>query len=220
MLLQPVNGRSKAALLEACKMWAAPARMRGSEAEMYLSKRGISAEMGNRYGLGFTGDNPHGEYSRFRNMISIPNINRNMQPVGVKFRRLSDDGGPKYDQPAGQVQRLFNLRSLNHAGNVIHIAEGELDAISLSLAGAPAVGVPGASAWKQYHHLLFEQYQMVVVWFDDDEAGRGLLKTIKATGLPVVGARVPDCKDPNDFLACYGLDALTTVIREYDIGNK
>lgn len=216
VLLKPQNGRQLNNLLTMCKQWAAPSQMLGSEAEDYLNARGITLEQARSYGVGYTGDNVTGEWARFANRLVIPNLNRNSQPISVKFRRL-DDGQPKYDQPAGQPQRLFNLRALNNAHKIVHITEGELDAISLSLAGVSAIGVPGANAWKEHHHLIFADYQQIIVWYDDDDAGRGLLEQIKSTDLPVTGARVPKpYKDPNQMLAEAGLEALRNHVRNYE----
>jgi DNA primase len=48
-----------------------------------------------------------------------------------------------------------------------------MDCMTLVQAGIPAVGIPGASAWKPHYELLFEGYTTVLICADNDDTGAG-----------------------------------------------
>lgn len=74
--------------------------------------------------------------------------------------------------------RLFNLHALTYANTTLALCEGEMDAISLTALGVPTVGIPGANSWKPWHWRCLEGFERVVVFHDDDDAGKGLLKKV------------------------------------------
>lgn len=49
----------------------------------------------------------------------------------------------------------------------MYITEGELDAISATVAGLPAVGFPGATSWDKLYSRMF-RFRRVVILADDD----------------------------------------------------
>ncbi len=77
----------------------------------------------------------------------------------MRFRSV-DGAEPKYLGISGALIRLFNLRAIAEAEDLICITEGEIDAISLESVGLPAVGVPGANSWKRHHARLFNGFTM------------------------------------------------------------
>jgi len=106
----------------------------------------------------------------FTGMLSIPYVT----PAGVvymKFRRL-DEGDPKY--LGDGESRLFNAGALHRSGSTMGVCEGELDTIILDgVVGVPAVGVPGVSHWKKHYPRIFEGYERVLVFADNDSKPDG-----------------------------------------------
>ncbi len=77
------------------------------EAEAYLAGRGISRDVARRFELGTVVD-PINGHEEYQGWLSIPYLTALGACVSVKFRRL-DDGKPKYGQPTGQKQHLYNV---------------------------------------------------------------------------------------------------------------
>jgi DNA primase len=108
-----------------------------------------------------------------RGMLSIPYITPN-GPVALRFRRPPQrENGPKYWQPEGSGLTIFNTPAFFESEERITITEGEMDCMTLVEAGIPAVGIPGASAWKPHYELLFEGYERVTICADNDDSGAG-----------------------------------------------
>lgn len=104
-----------------------------------------------------------------RGMLAIPYLTPT-GPVALRFRRPPDkDTGPKYWQPPGSDLTIFNVRAFFEADTVIVITEGEMDCMTVAQCGIPCVGIPGASAWKDYYQPLFEGYDRVIICADNDD---------------------------------------------------
>ena len=140
--------------------------------EEYLAGRGISKDVAQRYMLG-TVTEPINGHEDHTGWLSIPYITALGLCTSVKFRRL-DDGKPKYGQPAGQRQHLYNVADITLLSPRIVVCEGELDAVVVSgVIGIPAVGVPGVTAWKPHFPKLFSGYDTVYIVGDNDEKDDG-----------------------------------------------
>jgi DNA primase len=112
----------------------------GSPAEAYLTQRGI-IDGAEKFLLGYVAEVAPGHEDRLRHHLSIPYITE-AGVVGFKFRRI-DGGDPKYMIPTGQKHHLYNVNAILNAVNQVLVVEGEIDAISATLAGFPAVAVAG-----------------------------------------------------------------------------
>jgi DNA primase len=123
---------------------------------------------------------------------------------------------------------LFNLLSLRShdgvtVGDTIAVVEGEIDAVSLTQLGIPAVAIPGAHNWRPYHRRVFDGFERIVFFYDRDvtrevngkeiNAGRELLKTLMASGLPIEPAEPPGGKDVNDAIVAGFGDRLVEIFR-------
>jgi hypothetical protein len=161
----------------------------------YLSDHAVSYAQARGYGLGLVADPLPGD-TRFTGMLSIPYMTR----AGVramKYRNLRYDGGTgiKYSAPTGQKPRLYNTAAYFAAGDVIGLAEGELDAIAATEhLRLPTMGIPGAEMWHNSSRVwgpVFADYRTVVLFADGDDAGRELAKDVAET----IGwrLRVVDC---------------------------
>lgn len=137
------------------------------EAGNYLGLRGITEDAALRFRLGVVRD-PFPDHERFEGMLCLPYITR-AGVVALKFRALDPERKPKYDAPAGQTARLYNVEALHSKGDVVAVCEGEIDALVCSTAvGIPAVGVPGASHWADHWSRAFADYEEVLVIADND----------------------------------------------------
>lgn len=145
----------------------------------YLVGRGIDRDAAVQHRLGHVSVELPG-LERFTGCMSIPYLT----PAGVvamKFRRL-DGTEPKYDNPSGQSQRLFNAGVLAQPGlERVVICEGELDAVVCnSVLGVPAVGRPGP-AWQRHWPRCFADVDEVLIVADNDKAGMEQAKKVQGT---------------------------------------
>lgn len=189
--------------------------LRGDVAAVrYLQARGIDQASAVAFRLGVVpAEFPN--FERFAGRIAIPNINAAGLVSGVKFRATGEGQEPKYDQPDGQVQGLFNLHALTWAADWVALTEGEMDAVSLGVLGVPAVGVPGVNAWKPHHPLILEEFRRVVLVRDADEAGGVLVGKLLKSTIDVVVVRPPSgLKDVNDALVAGEGERMKEIIEE------
>lgn len=218
-MLKPLSSSQRDTLKQAASTFREALRAGGEPARaaaQYLRERGIDpdSEASAALGLGVVVPDYPG-FERFAGRLSIPNLCVKNSVVGIKFRALDDETQPKYDQPDGQVGRLFNLRAMRNVRDWVAITEGEIDAISLEILGLPAVGVPGANGWKPHHYRLFEGLRRVVLVRDDDKGGDPLVSSLVSTPLDVAIVRpVPGFKDVNAALAAGEGEAMKKIVLE------
>jgi DNA primase len=208
--VRPLNPELRRSLAVASKTYAAT--YEGSAGAAYMEGRGLPTASVRPFGLGFV-ENPQPGHEQFAGRICIPNFNLS-GVVGLKFRHPNDTDEPKYEGLPGIPGRLFNLRAIGRGGPTICLTEGELDAITVTSLGFPAVGVPGVDNWKPHDWRIFEGYERVVLVRDADQAGLTLVKKLQQTELPLVVVLPPGGhKDANAAL-CAGLgDELARLIR-------
>lgn len=143
-------------------------------------------------------------------MLAIPYITPN-GPVALRFRRPPEkETGPKYWQPEGSDLSIFNTPGLFANEDWVAVAEGEIDAMTLAQAGIPAVGIPGASAWKSHYRLIFEGYRRVIICVDNDDSGAGkqfAAKVAKSVPGPEV-VLMPEGHDVNSLYCEVGREGL------------
>lgn len=193
-------------------LWAATKKysesLPGSPAAEYLESRGIPPET--KFGLGYVTDALPG-HEMYVGCLAIPYLRysqwRGWFSASIRFRRL-DDSKPKYLTTPGDKTRLFNTHALTRHSPDICITEGEIDAITAHLAGLPAVGVPGAQAWKPYFREPFLGYRTVNILADGDDAGMQFARHVAGT---LHNARIipmPEGQDVNSFVLEQGKEAL------------
>lgn len=124
---------------------------------------------------------------------------------GIKYRCIEDHdckevGHPKYTQPHGQPQRLFNALAYFGGHDVVGVAEGEIDAITASVyLGLPTFGVPGATQWDKqgfYWELVLRDFATVIVWADGDLPGKQFASKVANSAGP--SSRIVFCDDGED----------------------
>ncbi len=158
----------------------------GSPAAELLEARGLT-EGTEPYRLGYVAD-PLPGHESYRGMLSVPYLRRSVSGwsvVSMRFRCVEAHehvGHGKYMSLPGDAPRLFNTPALLADTDDVALCEGELDAISASVSGVPAVGVAGVESWKPHWRLPFLGYRTVFVFADGDEPGmkfaRGIAKEL------------------------------------------
>ena len=207
------NAQSKL-LLEAAQRYAQEI---SPEAIVALEERGISEQVAAKFQLGTITD-PINGHEQYEGWISIPYITAMNHCVGFKFRRL-DDGKPKYGSPLGQKAHLYNVTDVLLQSPYIVICEGELDTVITSgVLGIPAVGVPGAQAWKPHFSKLINGYDTVYVVGDNDvkedgsNPGAEFSERVASEVLNSQIVQLPPGMDINDYYLAYGADATRTLL--------
>ena len=184
--------------------------LEGSPAEEYLTQRGLSLSDVSKYRLGYVQD-PLPEHTKYEGKLAIPYLRWHPRfgwgTVDIRFRAL-DDSKPKYQSMPGSRPRIYNTNALMDGGLEVGVCEGEIDAITLSLAGMPTAGFPGATTLQPHWLSLFEGYTRVNVFTDGDEAGEKFAQSI-AKSLPTARViRFPDGEDANSIYQEGGAEEL------------
>lgn len=177
------------------------------KAGRYLSARGITREVATMFRLGYVSDD-----SEYRGRLAIPYLT-GAGVVDIRYRLLDGDG-PKYLSRPGAKTRLYNVAALFADSTTLYVTEGEIDCISASMCGLPAVGVPGANNWQPHFKLLMQDYERVIVLCDGDEAGRQFGKTVAKEVDNTIPVAMPSGMDVNDVLKTHGPAEVVRMVEE------
>lgn len=186
------------------------------EAAAYLDGRGIDLEAARSSALGVVRD-PIPGHEHLVSRLAIPYMTP-AGPVNMNFRCIQDhdckeQGHPKYIMWSGLEVNLYNVQALHDAGSAIAVAEGEIDALSSTLAGIPAVGVSGANKWQDHWNNIFEDFTRIYVWQEGDEAGKKfgdrVVSEVGAIRIPL-----PPKEDVNSIWVSGGAEALRARVRK------
>ena len=168
-------------------------------------------------------------FDLFRGRLMFPIFNA-MGELIAFGGRIMGDGQPKYvnspETPVYSKQR--NLYALNFAKTskmkTIIVVEGYMDVISMHQAGVTnAVASLGTALTERQLDLLERYCEEVVLFYDSDRAGqnaavRGLKMLMdrkkKHSGMStqVRVAKVPDGKDPDEYIRSFGAEAFSKVV--------
>ncbi|WP_234121416.1 DNA primase [Clostridium hydrogenum] len=163
-------------------------------------------------------------YDRFRNRVIFPVFDYRGRVIGFGGRVL-DDSKPKYlNSPETAVfKKGINLYGLNFSlkNNIDRffiIVEGYMDCITLHQYGIKnAVASLGTALTKNQAKLLKRYADKIIISYDADSAGqtatlRGL-KILKEVGFEVSIIKIPDGKDPDEFVKKNGREAFIELIK-------
>ena len=193
----------------------------------HLVSKGFSSYEIQKSGLFVTKNGKTFDLFRGRLMFPIFNAMGELIAFGG---RIIGDGQPKYvnspETPIYFKQR--NLYALNFAKQAkmkqIIVVEGYMDVISMHQAGVTnAVASLGTALTERQLDLLERYCEEVILFYDSDRAGqnaavRGLKMLMerkkKHTGMTtqVRVAKVPNGKDPDEFIREYGKEEFTKVV--------
>ena len=192
-----------------------------------LTRRGFSPQQIEAAGLIVRRKNSSGYYDRFRGRVMIPISDVFGHTVGFGGRILkADDNNPKYlNSPETEIFNKRNLlfgldksnREISKAGAAI-VVEGYMDAISLFSAGIKNVVATLGTAFTPEHAKLILRYAKKIIFcYDSDEAGQRAtlraLPIVRAAGADVFVIKVPDGKDPDEFIRKNGKAAFEELIK-------
>lgn len=161
-------------------------------------------------------------YDRFFNRVMYPIWDVHNRVIGFGGRILGD-GTPKYlNSPETKLfDKSRNLYGLNIARtsrrSQIILVEGYMDVIALHQAGFDNAVASLGTAFTQGQSNLLKRYKNeIIVAYDSDSAGKkATLKAIpilEAVGLTVRVLKVPDYKDPDEFIKARGAQAFEKLI--------
>lgn len=192
----------------------------------FLKSQGISGEEAVRCGVAIRLES--GEViDRFRGRLIFPIHDSRGRIVGFGGRALDDATQPKYlNSPETP---LFNKRELLYglyqAREAIRttgfavIVEGYLDAITAHQFGfTNVVASLGTSLTREQAQLLLRYTTTALIAYDSDAAGaaatlRGL-DLLQETGFHVKIVRVPQGKDPDEFIRTAGPEAWGRIVAQ------
>lgn len=184
----------------------------------YLEGRGIDKASALAAGLGVVTDPlPGHEYLTGR--LSIPYIT-DAGTVNMTFRCIKDHDckteskHQKYMLWPKLQSNLYHARSLVAAGEWIAVAEGEIDALTLNIAGIPAVGISGVDKWQDFWPLIFDDFTRIYFFEDGDDAGKKLGdRMLSDISSPVIRVKMPRGEDVNSLYVKQGREALVRMVR-------
>lgn len=180
-----------------------------------LAKRGLTAETVATFRLGVVSD-PHPGHAQFRGMLAIPYLDKDNNPLTVRFRCLQEHdhrqfGHGKYMSISEDPSRPFNIRAIHQAvaahSEEMHVTEGEIDAMILSQLGFFAIAVPGANLWQNAYRRMLAGFNRVWTWGDPDEAGAEFTNRLTRAMRQAKPVRLRD-GDVNDTFLKHGADHL------------
>lgn len=193
-----------------------------------LTRQGFTPQQLESVGLIAKRKNASGYYDRFRGRVIIPIADIFGRVVGFGGRILTseDETTPKYlNTPETMLFNKRNLlfgldksnRAISLAGAVV-VVEGYMDAISLFSAGIKNVVATLGTAFTVEHAKLILRYTRKIIFcYDSDEAGQRAtiraLPIVQQTGADVFVIKVPDGKDPDEFVRKHGKGAFEELIK-------
>ncbi len=191
---------------------------------MYLRKKGFNDNLLLEAGLISKSEKNGNTYDRFRNRVMFPVFDVRGKVIGFGGRVL-DDSKPKYlNSPETVVfHKGTNLYGLNFATknrleqDYIIIVEGYMDLISLHQHGITnTVASLGTALTINQARLLKRYVNKVIISYDADVAGqtatlRGL-EILRNAGFDVKVLKVPQGKDPDEFVRNNGKDAFLRLV--------
>ena len=163
-------------------------------------------------------------YDKFRNRVMFPifDLRGNVIAFGG---RVMDDSKPKYlNSPETAIfhksRNLFAIEKVRKTANDYFIlAEGYMDVIALHQAGFDsAVASLGTALTEEQARLIARYTKNIIISYDADNAGQmaaqRAIDILKKSGLNVRVLRIPNAKDPDQFIKEKGSDAFRRLIEQ------
>lgn len=190
---------------------------------IYLRNKGYSEKEIVAAGLAVNKDN--NSYDRFRNRVMFPVFDYKGRVIGFGGRVL-DDSKPKYlNSPETPVfKKGTNLYGLNFAiphikDRRIIIVEGYMDVISLHQYDIKnTVASLGTALTMSQGKLLKRYADKIIISYDADLAGQNAtlrgLEILRNFGFEIKVLKVPQGKDPDEYIRANGRDSFLKLIEE------
>ena len=195
----------------------------------HLKSEGFSDELMLQANLIVRRKNGNGYFDRFSKRVMYPIIDLRGNVIAFGGRKLpNDDSAAKYintsDTPV--YKKTNNVFALNFAKNSkrkgLILCEGYMDVIAMHQAGFDnAVAACGTSFTDEQAKLLSRYSDEIVVIMDADAAGEKstnrTIEILNKTGMSVRVVRLPDEKDPDEFIRKHGAAIFSNLVE--DAGN-
>jgi len=203
-----------------------PPRRRGR-----TQQQAVSSDARARTPLGVRAQSTLAEYARVKGLdaerlrawgltdlqaggIEIPYRNADGEIACIRYR-LALEGENRFRWRQGDTPILYGLWRLGEwaGSDTLYLCEGETDTLTLWHAGLPALGIPGATAWRERWWREVEAFPRIVAIPDADQAGSQLVEKLQATCPLELTERVyvlqlPDgIKDANELWQREGANA-------------
>lgn len=178
----------------------------------YVASRGLTEATVKAFRLGIATP----EFGMAEGSLVIPYLGIDGMPLALRTRCIQSHehvGHGKYMGASGEGTRLFNARSVvdNPTAQELHIAEGEIDAMSLAQCGLTAVAIPGANSIKPHYLTILRGFDTVYVWGDNDKAGYEFRDKLMGYISQARSVHVPD-GDVNATLTARGAEGVLKLI--------
>ncbi len=192
-----------------------------------LRRAGVSEQGGIEAGLLIPRDGG-GSYDRFRDRLMFPIRAPNGKVVAFGGRTLGDDRAKYMNSPETPVYNkssilygLYEGRQAIHKEDRAMVVEGYFDVLGLAQADLGfAVAPCGTALTEKQLAGLRRHSRNVVLLFDADEAGqRAAVKALPLClkqGLRPRWLKVPDGKDPDDYVQEHGPEAMRALLEDLE----
>ena len=140
---------------------------------------------------------------RGRRRLKIPYFDVDDQEGPVRYRHAMD-GSQKFSWKSGSgtiLYGLWQIKQIRNKGYVV-LVEGESDCHTLWYAGFPALGIPGASTWKEKRDAkYFEGIETVYVLIEPDKGGEAVLNWLDGSAIKDKSRLIfaEEFKDPSEL---------------------
>lgn len=163
-------------------------------------------------------------YDRFRNRVMFPIIDVRGNVVAFSGRNLPGvESGGKYVNTSETCvykkgDMLFGLNvAKNYCSERAILVEGNLDVIAMHQAGFQnTVGSLGTAFTPNQARLISRYTKEIVVMLDADKAGENatdkVIPILSEANVNIRILRLPDCKDPDEYLKKYSAERLRALI--------
>ena len=166
-------------------------------------------------------------YDRFRGRLMFPVFDYRGRVIGFGAR-VFDDSKPKYLNSPDTLlfKKGTNLYGLNlyaksrrNDEDTLIIVEGYMDCIALHQAGiSNSVAALGTAFTVAQGRLLKRYVKKVIICFDADAAGQMAtlkgLEVLLSEGFEVKILRIPDSKDPDEYIKVHGSDGFKDLLKK------
>ncbi len=163
-------------------------------------------------------------YDTFRNRLMFPIRDTTNRVIGFGGRTLIDDRAKylntKQNALFDKGRNLYGIHLARDAATKVQrivVVEGYTDCIAAHQAGFPeTVATLGTAMTEAQVDLLRRYCDRIILLFDSDDAGEKAADRAIGVALPrcvaVSLARIPEGKDPSDYLNRAGADAFSDVL--------
>lgn len=112
------------------------------------------------------------------NNVAIPYYNTDKKIIATRYRN-NPLNKPRFYWEKDLETNLYGLWKLkDYKGDSITLVEGESDAQTLWYYGIQAVGIPGATNFKDEYKDLFEKFEKIYIHSEEDKGAEEFVKSI------------------------------------------